>query len=117
MTLPERSPPRTPASHFRSLSDPQTARLFLQNVGEGVYVSDAQGYILDANPAFLEIFGVKSVEELQQFSIDDLLTNPEKRHTEMEVLARDGHARAFELKIVRPDGGRRTVRDTTYLVK
>ena len=35
----------------------------------------------------------------------------------MQILATEGHVREFELVIVRPDGLRRTVLDTTYQVR
>lgn len=101
----------------RSLDDPETLRLLARNLGEGIYVTDRDGRILDCNPAFLEIFGVSSLRELEQFHAPDLLANPERRTEEMALLERDGTVRDFELEIVRPDGLRRTVLDTTYSVK
>ena len=50
---------------YRSLEDPETLRLFVQNLREGIYITNAAGEILDANPACLEIFGVPSLEELR----------------------------------------------------
>jgi diguanylate cyclase (GGDEF)-like protein/PAS domain S-box-containing protein len=102
---------------YRSLDDPETLRLFAQNLGEGIYVTDQDGRILDCNPAFLEIFGVGSLTDLATFHASDLLVDPERRNLEMAMLARDGTVREFELEIVRPDGQRRTVLDTTYQVR
>src|SRR5678816_1154296 len=102
---------------YRSLDDPDTMRLLMQNLGEGIYITDPQGRILDANPAFLEIFGVSSLEELSKYKVANLLTQPEQRRLELEQLERDGSVQKFELEIVRPDGQRRTVLDTTYLVR
>jgi diguanylate cyclase (GGDEF)-like protein/PAS domain S-box-containing protein len=102
---------------YRSLDDPETLRLLAQTLGEGIYVTDREGRILDCNPAFLEIFGVAALKALEQFHASDLLADPENRQQELAIVERDGSVRNFELQIVRPDGQRRTVLDTTYQVK
>ena len=102
---------------FQSLRDFETLRIFAQNLREGIYITSVQGRILDANPAFLEIFGVSSVEELASYSAADLLSDPQRRELEMRLLEQDGAVREFELEIRRPDGERRTVLDTTYAVR
>jgi diguanylate cyclase (GGDEF)-like protein/PAS domain S-box-containing protein len=110
--MPDPSPPR----RFRSLDDPETLRMLTRTLGEGIYVTDREGRFLDCNPAFLEVFGVASREELQRFHVPDLLADPVRRQLELDILEREGAVRDFELEIVRPDGQRRTVLDTTYQV-
>ena len=102
---------------FRSLDDPETLLLIVQNLEEGIYITNASGDILDANPAFLRMFGVSAVSELARFRAGDLIADPNRRALEMALLERDGAVRDFELAIVRPDGQRRTVLDTTYVCK
>jgi diguanylate cyclase (GGDEF)-like protein/PAS domain S-box-containing protein len=102
---------------FRSLDDPDTLLLIVQNIEEGIYITNAGGDILDANPAFLRMFGVSSVSELAKLRAGDLIADPSRRALEMALLERDGAVRDFELAIVRPDGQRRTVLDTTYVCK
>ena len=61
------TPPSTPGtsgSRYRSLDDPESLREFARNLGEGIYITTPDGRILDANPAFLETVGVKSLAEL-----------------------------------------------------
>lgn len=101
-------------SRFRSLSDPETLARFAQNLGEGIYITNESGEILDANPAFLKIFGVSSVEELKNYKVSDFI-DAEVRKTEMALVEREGSIRDRELQITRPDGGVRTVLDTWYL--
>jgi diguanylate cyclase (GGDEF)-like protein/PAS domain S-box-containing protein len=103
--------------NVRSLDDPETLKLLIRSIGEGIYISDSQGRILDANVAFLEIFGMSSLEELQRYEVPQLLADPNRRKEELTILANEGSVREFELEIVRPDGARRTVLDTTYQVK
>lgn len=114
MTTPTSVPSQR--ENFSSLSDPETMRYFLQHIGEGLYITNRNGRFLDANPAFLEIFGVSSLRELEQFHVEDLFAHPEQRKQEMEIFERDGAVRDFEIEIIRPDGQRRTVRDTGFQV-
>jgi diguanylate cyclase (GGDEF)-like protein/PAS domain S-box-containing protein len=106
-----------PQGRFRSLEDPSTLRQLVRKLGEGIYITNVQGEILDANPAFLEILGVSSVEEVRRLRVRDLFADPSLRIREMEILARDGAVREFEFVLRRPDGGERTVLDTCHAVR
>jgi diguanylate cyclase (GGDEF)-like protein/PAS domain S-box-containing protein len=104
-------------TRFRSLHDPETLRLLVLALGEGIYITNDQGEFLDANPAFLEIFGVGSLEELRRYRAQDLYVDPELRGRQLAALARDGEVRDFELQIRRPDGDVRTLLDTCYTIR
>lgn len=104
-------------TRFRSLQDPETLRQLVLALGEGIYITNDRGEILDANPAFLEIFGVGSLEELGRYRAQDLYIEPELRRRQLEALARDGEVRDFELQIRRPDGEVRTLLDTCYTIR
>lgn len=101
----------------RSLNDPETLKLLIRSIGEGIYITDSKGRFLDANAALLDIFGMPSLEELQRYEVPQLLADPARRKEELSILANAGSVREFELEIVRPDGLRRTVLDTTYQVR
>jgi diguanylate cyclase (GGDEF)-like protein/PAS domain S-box-containing protein len=101
---------------LRSLKDARTLGKFVRNLKEGVYITDGHGRILDANPAFLEMFGVRSLAELHRYTAEDLLVDPRRRLEELAILARDGSVREFELAIRTPDGRLRAVLDTAYQV-
>ena len=110
-------PPREPQrSRYRSLNDPESLREFARNLGEGIYITTPEGRILDANPAFLEMFGVESLEVLSRLSAFDLFLDPSQRELELRLLEREGRVREFEFQIRRPDGGVRWVLDTSYIV-
>ena len=98
---------------FRSLSDPETLARFAQNLGEGIYITNERGEILDANAAFLKIFGLSSLEELKTYRVSDFV-DADVRQKEVELLEREGAARDRELQITRRDGSVRTVLDTWY---
>ncbi|MEX2177288.1 MAG: diguanylate cyclase [Gemmatimonadaceae bacterium] len=105
-----------PRSRYRSLSDPESLREFARNLGEGIYITTPEGRILDANPAFLEVFGVRSLDDFRGLSASDLFMDPRERELEMELLERDGRVREFEFQIKRPDGEVRWVLDTSYVL-
>jgi len=106
-----------PQGRFQSLQDPETLRLFIENLREGVYITNESGEILDANPACLEILGVTSVEELRSHRAQDLFADPAQRALEMALLAREGEVRELELILRRPDGQERTVLDSCHAMR
>lgn len=102
---------------FRSLRDPETLCQFVRKVKEGIYITNAQGEILDANPAFLEMFGFSSLEQMRDHKAGDLFADPSERDRQLAILHRDGALRDYELTIKRRDGTLRTVLDTCYAVR
>lgn len=106
-----------PQGRFQSLQDPETLRLFIENLREGVYITNEAGEILDANPACLEILGVPTVEELRRHRAQDLFADPAQRDREMELLADAGEVRELELTLRRPDGEERTVLDSCHVMR
>lgn len=100
----------------RSLDDAETLRLFASRLPEGLYISDAAGRILDANPAFLDIVGVDSLAALGATGLAGLCDGTEGVRAWAARLERDGLVRGFECELVRPDGERRTVLLTAFVV-
>jgi diguanylate cyclase (GGDEF)-like protein/PAS domain S-box-containing protein len=107
---------RKRAGAQRSLSDPDTLANFTQNLQEGIYITTETGEILDANPAFLEIFGMSSLEEMREHSVHEFV-DEELRKNEIALLEAQGSLRSRELEIKRLDGEIRTVLDSWYGVK
>lgn len=103
-------------SRYRSLANAESLREFARNLGEGIYITTPDGQILDANPAFLETFGVQSLDDLSGLSAFDLFLDPRQREMELRLLERDGRVKEFEFQIKRPDGEVRWVLDTSYVV-
>jgi diguanylate cyclase (GGDEF)-like protein/PAS domain S-box-containing protein len=100
-----------------NLQDSQTLRQLVGKLREGVYVSTLEGKILDANSAFLDIFGLPNAEALGRYSVYDLLLDPAQRDLELELLRSEGAVREFEFQIRRPDGMIRTVLDACHEVR
>ena len=109
--------PAEPRSRYRSLADPESLREFALNLGEGIYITTPEGLILDANPAFLEMFGVESLADFQGLNASDLFVDPAQRALEMRLLERDGRVKEFEFQIKRRDGEARWVLDTSYILR
>jgi diguanylate cyclase (GGDEF)-like protein/PAS domain S-box-containing protein len=105
------------AGRYRSLDDEGSLRALVANLREGIYIANARGEFLDANPAFCEMLAVADLTELGQYGLTELIADPARRMQELELLDRDGAVREFELQIVLPNGSRRTVLDTTYTVR
>ena len=101
---------------MKSLRDHRTFSKFIENLHEGIYITSWDGTILDANPAFLRVFRVNTIHEVQLYRAGELLVDPRQRRRELEILGREGWVRDFELQIRRPDGEVRTVLDTAYSV-
>jgi diguanylate cyclase (GGDEF)-like protein/PAS domain S-box-containing protein len=99
-----------------TLTDSRVLKDLVSRIGEGIYITNEAGEILDANPAMLQILGLKSVEDLKSVGITDFIS-AEQRDQETEILRRDGEVSDFELTIRRKDGQTRYVLDTAYSVK
>jgi len=109
-----RSAKRKKQKRFRSLSDPHTLSELALRLKEGIYITTLDGEIIDANPAFLEMFGVDSLEDLKGQRTSDFV-KPEVRAREMALLEREGSVRDIEFQLTRRDGETRTVVDSAFL--
>ena len=95
-----------------TLEDPATLRDFVERIGEGIYITDPKGTILDGNPALLKIFGAESLDQLQQRRIVEFMVDAEEREELEQSLG--GKGRGFEFRIRRLDEAVRWVRDIAY---
>lgn len=103
-------------ARYRSLADHESLRELARHLREGLYIADAEGRILDANPSLLAMLGVGDVEELAALG-EELYLDAGRRRETLAALARDGAVREAELQLRRPDGETRTVLDTVYAVR
>ena len=76
----------SPQPEDASLQDPQSLRELVENLHEGIYVTNRDGEILDANPAFLEMVGVASIEEARALSAAEFLVDAAERERELASL-------------------------------
>jgi len=99
-----------------SLEDGETLREFVRRLSEGIYITNREGRILDANPALLGILGLTSLDDVADLDVGTLWLDPTERDRETRLLAAHGTVREFELELRRDDGTVRTVLDTCYQV-
>ena len=92
-------------------------RSLVANLREAIYITNDRGDILDGNPAFFALMGVRSIEDLASYGTNELVVDPSRLLAQIEQVERDGFVRDFELQIVRPDGMLLTVLDTVYAVQ
>ncbi|MEP6507879.1 MAG: PAS domain-containing protein [Gemmatimonadales bacterium] len=107
-------PPMPGRSRYRSLADPETLAKFAQNLGEGIYITNESGEILGANPAFLKIFGVETLDELKSYRVSDFVdwATREENETFEETVNR-ADRQLINVRVVRRPGSytRRTPPD------
>jgi PAS domain S-box-containing protein len=104
------------AARLRS-SELRYKRLF-DNVLEGVYQSSADGRIISANQALVEMLGFDSEEELATVNVGRMLyADPLERRMMLDRLDREGVLRNAELTLRRRDGALITVLDNCRAVR
>lgn len=76
------------------------------NLNVGLYRSEAKntGKILESNPAFLNMFGFSSFDELKHLRADDLYLNPEDRKSFLQILFKKGLVKNKEVWFKRKNG-------------
>jgi diguanylate cyclase (GGDEF)-like protein/PAS domain S-box-containing protein len=100
-----------------SLRDPATLRALIDTLAEGAYVAEPDGRIVDANPAFMELVGVESLEQLKQYSLDALWPETERRAEFIERVKERGSVTEFELDLRKTGGEIVSVLDTCHAHK
>jgi diguanylate cyclase (GGDEF)-like protein/PAS domain S-box-containing protein len=92
-------------------------RGLFENVMEGVYQTSRDGRILVANPAFVNLLGYASVEELYQVPARALYWYPSDRDTFVRRLEFEGELRNQEFVLRRKDGSMLVVVDNCRVVR
>jgi len=96
------------------LDDPELLRRAVHALRLAVYVASPRGDILDANPAFLRLLGVRSLDDLRTYGVHEMIVDPEAFLAVREAVDRDGAVTNWELAIVRPDGALLTVLESCH---
>ncbi len=91
-------------------------RHLVENIPVGLYRTDKENRLIDANPAFLRLFGISGGEVPSELNIRDFLVDPQDLERENELVDHEGVVRGYELQIRRPDGSTVWVRDTFQAV-
>jgi PAS domain S-box-containing protein len=88
---------RKSEEHYRSL---------IENIPIGIYrnTPGSQGKFLMANPAFLNMFGFNSEEELKEITVANLYLDPDERRVFSNTLLAQGSVTGVELLLKKKDG-------------
>ncbi|MBC7239136.1 MAG: PAS domain-containing protein, partial [Chloroflexi bacterium] len=79
-------------------------REVVNHINAGIYWTTPDGEIVDANAAFLSMFGFNSTGELRKARATDLYANPDDRRWFLERILADGSVRNYEILYRRRDG-------------
>uniref|UniRef100_A0A7V0Z5Q5 Diguanylate cyclase n=1 Tax=candidate division WOR-3 bacterium TaxID=2052148 RepID=A0A7V0Z5Q5_UNCW3 len=81
-------------------------RTIVNNVNLGVYRSTAEppGRLIQANPAFLKLFGYNSIKQILKIPAEKFYKNPGDRIQFLKELIKNGEVRDRELEMKRKDG-------------
>src|ERR1700736_1257225 len=86
-------------------------RGLFESMMEGVYKTTRDGRILVANPAFVNLMGYGSAEELYQVPVRELYWYPSDRETFVRRVESEGELRNGEYVLRRKDGSMIVVMD------
>lgn len=93
-------------------------RGLFENVADGVYQTDAEGYFTAANPALVRLLGFESFAELKKHGpVRAHFREPTDFDQRQSRLLADGHIRAFEYELKLADGSTRTVVESAHVVR
>jgi len=92
-------------------------RGLFESVMEGVYRTTRDGRLLVVNPAFVQMLGYASAEELYQVSAGSLYWYPSDRDTYVHRMESDGEVRNDEYVMRRKDGSMLVVVDNGRVVR
>lgn len=84
-----------------------------ESLQEGVYISNAEGKLLEVNPALVSILGYETKDELLQLPPDQLNVEPGKEPVLGRVGSQFGRTRTREVRLRRKDGGVAVCVDTS----
>ena len=103
--------PDTTTRPLRHFADGQSLPDLVRYLREGVYLMNAHGVLLDANPVALDLLGGARIGT---GAVRDLSRDTATWRAELDALATDGAVREFTRQYAHPDGTTRTVLDTCY---
>lgn len=87
-------------------------RSLFERVPIGLYRTSAEGKILDANPALLQMLGCDSLETLLESDVTKAYADPTERARWQQFMEAEGTVRDFETRWRRLDGSIRWVRES-----
>lgn len=79
-------------------------RNLVSNLNVGIYRSTVAGDFLDANPAFLKMFGFADLNDLATLRWPSLYANPEERQCFVQAITTMGYVKNLDMMFIRKGG-------------
>jgi PAS domain S-box-containing protein len=79
-------------------------RHLFDSLKDGIFQLDAQGNLISANPAWIEMLGYNSFAEAKEVPMRDLFLSPEERNKLCQMLRQQGYAQNYVASMRRKDG-------------
>lgn len=96
------------------LDDPDGLREFIEEMDEAIYLTDADGSLVDGNRALLRILGATSLDDLADRRLADFMVDPDVQREFNRRIAAGTPGSGLEFRIRALDGQRRWVRDVAH---
>lgn len=90
---------------------------FFEQVKELIYMCNAEGILIDINPAGVALLGYEKKDELLGIKFTDLFLNPEHREHYNKMIAEKGYFKDFELILKRKNGNQFFGLETAHVIK
>lgn len=95
----------------------QKYRSLFERVPVGLYQTTADGKILDANPALVDMLGYPDLETLLGMRVSDIFVHDQSRQDQLSLLNEKHILPDYEIKLRRHDGTEIWVKDSSRAVK
>ncbi len=83
-----------------------------------IYITSADGKIIETNTAGVDLFGYGSKEEMYSLDVSgDLYWDSKQREEESKIIRRQGYVQDFELELKHKSGGKIIVLDTATTIR
>jgi PAS domain S-box-containing protein len=92
-------------------------RTLFERLPVGLYRTDLEGRIVEANPALIAMLGYPNRESLLKSSSTRFFVRPEDQQEQRRILEQQGMLRGFEVELRRRDGSTVWVRDSARAVR
>jgi PAS domain S-box-containing protein len=87
-------------------------------VKDPIFVSTAEGQLIDMNPSCLELFGYHTKKEALELDLArDIYVNPEDRTELLRLLEKEGSVKDYEIELKRRDGTKIIVSSSAQVIK
>ncbi|MGI9102168.1 MAG: ATP-binding protein [Terriglobales bacterium] len=96
----------------------QRYRLLFEQVQEGVFISTAEGRLIDCNEAFIRMLGYERREEVMALDIGrDVYCSPEQRQDFCDIIEDRNFVRNYEVTLRRKDGSMFTALENSFATR